>query len=192
MRFCELFASLPQRLLDGDAAIAAVWQLAKERQEQRRREQAEEMAQVLTEFDALLRGIAAVAEGDNGPRTDIEQALPKLEENGWQLAEATQRIWDGERDAAALTVGVDGNSAQLIRRVLELIANEDLTGLQRPVRSDQPDPAAVLTAMPADIRAAFDLDGEEFSQALGAALAALPEEEADRIVQQLRNAGLIG
>jgi hypothetical protein len=44
-----------------------------------------------------------------------------LEENGWQITSAVQRIWAGERDAQALTVGIDTNSAALVRRVLELV-----------------------------------------------------------------------
>jgi tetratricopeptide (TPR) repeat protein len=51
---------------------------------------------------------------------------------------------------------------------------------------------AVLAAMPADIQAAFELDGEAFSQALRMALQALPEDEATATRQRLREAGLIG
>jgi hypothetical protein len=48
--------------------------------------------------------------------------LVDLEEKGWMLTDAARRIWAGERDAAALTEGIDGNSAQLVRRVLVLVA----------------------------------------------------------------------
>ena len=51
---------------------------------------------------------------------------------------------------------------------------------------------AILASMPSAIQAAFELDGEQFSAALGAALAELPDEEAETIVQQLRAADLIG
>lgn len=51
---------------------------------------------------------------------------------------------------------------------------------------------AVLNAMPPDIQAAFELDGEAFSQALHTALQALPEDEATATLQRLRAAGLIG
>jgi DNA-binding MarR family transcriptional regulator len=80
-----------------------------------------DMAQVLREFDSLLRGIAAVAKGDEEPRAQIEAVLPKLEEEGWQLSSPVQRIWAGERDEAALTAGIDPNSAQLVRRILEIV-----------------------------------------------------------------------
>ena len=39
----------------------------------------------------------------------------------WMLVDPVRRMWAGERDAAALTAGLDANSAALVRRVLELI-----------------------------------------------------------------------
>jgi hypothetical protein len=178
VRFRALFAQLPRRAPDGDAAIAAVWELVKEERQrrgaeaQRRREvlgampqdvqaafeldgdefraamraaldelpeeEAEavlrqlreagliggssgpDMARVLRELEPLLQGIAASV-SDEGVRGEVEAALPRLEEMGWKLTDAARRIWSGERDAAALTEGIDGNSAQLVRRVLELV-----------------------------------------------------------------------
>jgi hypothetical protein len=38
------------------------------------------------------------------------------------VREAAHRIWAGERDEAALTADIDPNSAQLVRRVLALLA----------------------------------------------------------------------
>ena len=116
VRFCALFERLPRTAPDGDAALAAVWQLV-----ERERPQAEhKRQQVLEEFAPLLEGIAAAAT-DAGLRTEIEALLPQLEEKGWRLSDATRRIWAGERDPAALTVGIDGNSAALVRRALELL-----------------------------------------------------------------------
>jgi hypothetical protein len=69
----------------------------------------------------LLQGIAVVAQGDDGPREQIEAALPQLEQNGWKLTDAVRRIWAGQRDPEALTAGVDSNSAQLIRHIVDLL-----------------------------------------------------------------------
>ena len=80
-----------------------------------------DMDQVLQEIAPLLEGIAAAAT-DAGLRPEIEARLPQLEEDGWHLAGATRRIWAGERDPAALTVGLDGQDAALVRRVLEMLA----------------------------------------------------------------------
>jgi hypothetical protein len=81
-----------------------------------------EMNQVLQNFAPLLQAIAAVALGDDGPREQIEAALPELEQDGWQLTDAVHRIWAGERDAEALTAGRDEQDAQLIRHILDLLA----------------------------------------------------------------------
>jgi hypothetical protein len=68
-----------------------------------------------------LQSIAAVARGNTELRAEIEALLSQLEEKGWQLSSAVQRIWAGERDAETLTAGIDANSAALVRRVLELL-----------------------------------------------------------------------
>jgi len=50
----------------------------------------------------------------------------------------------------------------------------------------------ILASLPDAVRAAFELDGEEFSRALSNALGELTEEEAAAVLQQLRDADLIG
>jgi hypothetical protein len=80
-----------------------------------------DMERVLREFGPLLQGIAAAVE-DEGLRGELEPVLAQLEERGWRVREAAHRIWAGERDEAALTAGIDPNSAQLVRRVLALLA----------------------------------------------------------------------
>jgi hypothetical protein len=49
----------------------------------------------------------------------------------------------------------------------------------------------VLASAPAAVRAAFELEGDEFRAALRAALAELPAAEAAALLQRLRAAGLI-
>ena len=75
----------------------------------------------MQQFEPLLQMIAAVANGDDSQRAEIEALLPQLEENGWQLADPVRRLWAGERDAAVLTAGIANNSATLVRRLLELV-----------------------------------------------------------------------
>ena len=148
-----------------------------------------DMARVLRDFDPLLRGISAVANGEDESRAEIEAALSQLEGKGWQLADAAHHIWQGERDGEALTAGLDDQDAQVIRRVLELIAGEDPSGFSKPEGSGPPDPEAVLARMPSGVRAAIDARDVG---ALRAVLSAMPPEEAERIAQQLREAGIIG
>jgi hypothetical protein len=178
VRFRGLFEHLPRTAPDGDAALAAVWQLVAE--EKRRRDDrmqtqqaalatlpeavraafdlegeafsaalraalaelpedeaqailqqlreadliegsgGPDMAQVLREFAPLLQGIADAA-ADESLRGEIEPLLARLEENGWMLSDPVRRIWAGERDAAALTEGLDEQDSALVRRVLELL-----------------------------------------------------------------------
>lgn len=121
VRFREAFARLPFRAPDGDSAIAMVLQMAREEQGRRRTEDEGRMTQVLQQFAPLLQAIANVARGDATQRAEIEQVLPKLESQGWQLSAPVARIWNGERDAESLTAGLDEQDAALVRRILELV-----------------------------------------------------------------------
>ncbi|MBI3921098.1 MAG: hypothetical protein HY318_06750 [Armatimonadetes bacterium] len=59
-------------------------------------------------------------------------------------------------------------------------------------QADEVQREAVLSALPPAVRAALELDGEELSNALGAALDDLPPEEARAVIRQLTAAGIIG
>jgi hypothetical protein len=82
--------------------------------------------EALDQFAPLLQGIAAVARGDpaldiDQERAEIEAVLPDLARRGWQFGAAVPAIWDGQRDAAALTQGMDQTDVALVRRILELL-----------------------------------------------------------------------
>ncbi|RRR73445.1 MAG: tetratricopeptide repeat protein [Candidatus Viridilinea halotolerans] len=136
-----------------------------------------DMAAVLREFDPLLRAIAAVATGDEGPRAQVVAALTQLEQGGWRLTDAVQRIWTGERDEETLSAGIDTNSATLVRRVLAIIA--------APPTDTAPgsDPPGANQQLPTPIQAAL-ADGDE--RALQDAIDALPSEERARVTELLR------
>ncbi len=72
-------------------------------------------------FAPLISVIAAIANGDTTRRAEIEYLLPQLDNNGWHISAAVQRIWAGERDRAALTSGLDSNSAAIISATLDAI-----------------------------------------------------------------------
>jgi hypothetical protein len=178
VRFRALFERLPCTAPDGDAAIAAVWQMVAD--EKRRRDELKQrrdavlvsapaavraafdlegdefsaalraalaelpeaesaallqrmreagliggsagpdMTHVLSQFGPLLQQLAA-AVNDESLRPQIEPVLAKLEEKGWHLTEPVRRIWAGERDAEALTAGLDEQDTSLMRRVLEIL-----------------------------------------------------------------------
>ncbi|HYP29032.1 MAG TPA: CHAT domain-containing protein [Blastocatellia bacterium] len=121
VRFREMFAQLPKKASDGDAAIQIIWQMAKEQAERNKEEAPLRMQKVLDKFEPFLQAIAEVARGNEQPRAEIEESLPQLEENGLKVAGAVRRIWEGERDASALTDGLDEQDSALVRRILEIL-----------------------------------------------------------------------
>lgn len=121
VRFREMFAQLPKKASDGDTAIQIIWQMAKEQAERNREEAPLHMQKLLDDFEPLLQGIAEVARGNEQLRAAIEGHLQALEEKGWKIAGAARRIWEGERDASALTDGLDEQDSALVRRILEIL-----------------------------------------------------------------------
>jgi hypothetical protein len=75
-------------------------------------------------FRPLIRVIAAVAHGDQTRRAEVEYLLPQIDNNGWHIAAAVQRIWAGERDLAGLTAGLDANSAAIVGAILSAVEHD--------------------------------------------------------------------
>ncbi|HYF61224.1 MAG TPA: hypothetical protein VD886_00330 [Herpetosiphonaceae bacterium] len=75
-------------------------------------------------FRPLITVIAAIAHGDQTRRAEVEYLLPQIDNNGWQIAAPVGRIWAGERDRAALTAGLDANSAAIVGAILEAVERE--------------------------------------------------------------------
>ncbi|HET9223718.1 MAG TPA: hypothetical protein VFO07_14495, partial [Roseiflexaceae bacterium] len=71
----------------------------------------------------LIAAIAAAAQGHEQARSAVEEMLPELEAKGWHIADATRRIWAGEREWDALIEELDAQDALLVLRVLEEIAS---------------------------------------------------------------------
>lgn len=82
-----------------------------------------DMEQVLQAFTPLLGDIALTVFGNETARQLAENILPQLEQGGWRLHAAVERIWAGERDTTALTAQVDPNSAILIEHIIQLVAS---------------------------------------------------------------------
>ena len=123
----DLFATvgITEMLPQTDALIAQASGTAPE-------QRGPDMAQVLSQFDPLLRAIAAVALGDGAGRAEIEPILAQLETQGWRLSGPAQQIWQGERDVSALCADIDGNSAMLVQRVLAYIADPETMQTESP------------------------------------------------------------
>ncbi len=80
-----------------------------------------DMDRVIQQFLPLLGDIALAAHGDETARLLAEAMLPGLEQRGWRLADAARRIWAGERDAAALTEGLDEQDSALVQQIMRLV-----------------------------------------------------------------------
>jgi hypothetical protein len=151
---------------------------------------APDMAQMLGEFEPLLRGIAAVARGDEGPRAEINEVLPQMDGGGWQISAAVQRIWAGERNSEALTAGIDGNSALLVRRILELVdalagASDEATGIDAETPRARERGTGGEGAIPESIQAAL-ISGDLAT--LQVALAALTATERAHVEARIQEA----
>ena len=170
----------------GDAAAAAQWQLKREAKEAelvRRRGTGGQMPP-LVQFEPLLRALAAVARGDTTQRAELEALLPQLEQNGWRIADATRRIWAGERDLAALAVGLDVTDTAFIARILQFIADPDAVPLlPEAAPPAAPASATVLATLPASIRVAIE-QGDQV--ALQRAFAALTPAEQQAVAAALQ------
>ncbi len=110
------------------AHIADMEGRAEEARQYRRRERESFAAFAGNRYDidqrgeALIIAIANAAKGDIQARAKVLAYLPQLEEDGWPVASAIARIWAGERDWHSLSDGIDRNSALLVLRVLETLA----------------------------------------------------------------------
>ncbi len=78
---------------------------------------------ILHQFEPIIRDVVAIVneEADAETRARVEETLPKIEEQGWQISASVQRIFSGEREPEALTAELDDNSALIVRHILELL-----------------------------------------------------------------------
>ncbi len=124
----------------------------------------------------LIKVIVAAARGDAQAKAEVEAELPKLEELGWHIGEAVQRIWMGERDWQALVDDLDRNSALLILRVLETLASPpDM----QPSQEEEQTIEQLLMSLPVAIREAMQLGDEAAFQQ---AFEALSPEEQQKVI----------
>ena len=76
---------------------------------------------LMTDFEPLVLATASVANGNEKARPQLEALLADLDEQGWHLSAAIQRIWSGEHDISTLSVGLSRQDRQIIQRILQLL-----------------------------------------------------------------------
>jgi hypothetical protein len=55
-----------------------------------------------------------------------EEGLMEIEMRGFTIKEATEKIWDGERDLNVVARGLDADSAMIVQRILMHTVNIEL------------------------------------------------------------------
>jgi hypothetical protein len=154
---------------------------------------------MLPQLDELLLDIVAAALGDENHRLSAEKTLRRLEQQGWKMRPAIERLWAGERNSQALGDGLDETEAQLVNDALDLL---EMSRTEVPAHSSPDDipqeseitPGqaqalqALLLNLPVNVRlAVMDQD----SHALWQALQSLPDGQRQPIVEELLEAGLL-
>jgi tetratricopeptide (TPR) repeat protein len=76
-------------------------------------------------FGHLIAAVGAAARGNIQAKAAVEEVLPELEKQGWQITVPIRRIWIGERDWHTLAEGIDRGSALLLLRILETLEKDD-------------------------------------------------------------------
>jgi tetratricopeptide (TPR) repeat protein len=82
----------------------------------------------LANFQQLITDVARAAQGEEKLKAQIRSAFPQLKQGNWQIVDAIEAIWAGERDWYGLTEGIDRNSALLVRMILEQVTGESPEG----------------------------------------------------------------
>ncbi len=165
------------------------------------------MEQILRDFAPLLRAAASAAGGNAGRRAEVEAMLPRLEQAGWQLTAPLRRLWSGERDAAALTAGIDENTAALLRGILDLLERGDETvepppePPAAPPERDQPPVAvasvasvasgelglaALLAQLPEPVRTALEAQDQRGLQDALDGLTDAERAQAERLLPEVQ------
>jgi tetratricopeptide (TPR) repeat protein len=75
-------------------------------------------------WDAIIKTIAVGAQSNEQAKAEVEDMLPRIEDQGWHITDATRRIWAGERDWHTLAEGLTRAEALVLLRVLKTIEEE--------------------------------------------------------------------
>jgi hypothetical protein len=145
--------------------------------------------------DPLLDDITAVALGEDALRPQVEARLARLEDQGWHLSAVVQRIWAGERDLPALSLGLDSDDLRALKTILEQISDLENPPETEPPSDETPDEAQADEALaqrweslPEELRLAVV---NHDAPTLLRSLRALPPHEAQAALDLLTDTGLL-
>lgn len=106
------------------------------------------------QWGQVVQAVAAVARGQAGSdvRAALEEQFERWEQGNWRVTAAFRRLWAGERDAEALTEGIDNNSALIVLKTLEALEGNLTTG-SAEVSASAPSEEAQARALMAGLQA---------------------------------------
>ncbi len=76
------------------------------------------LARILVRFQPVIADVVAAANGDISAKMKVESAFDTFTRNNWLIVDAIKRIWQDERDAETLTMGIDYNSRAVVLAIL--------------------------------------------------------------------------
>lgn len=139
-----------------------------------------EVVRIVEQYESSLQAIAMVAVGDTLARVQAEQGLAELAVCELDLSQPVQAIWEGARGEDVFGLAGGGMGAQMLERILELVADYE-QGRRETI-------GQVLAATPPVLREAY---ASRDAAALNAALAALLPDVRAPIMARLVEAGAI-
>jgi hypothetical protein len=211
VRFRELYARLPQRAPDGDAALAEIWRLVEAEAERQREEQARLRAAIERHEPAeqrsvleRLQGLGLLAGAPGGPSAPPDPARLRREFDPLLRGiAAVARGFEEPRSAIeAVLSDLESKGWHLADPVQRIWAGERDAGVLTAGLDasdsfligrllelvEQPTPEEVLEGAPESVRRAIEAGDVP---ALQSALAALPPAEAQQLFGLLQQAGIL-
>jgi tetratricopeptide (TPR) repeat protein len=144
-------------------------------------------AKILQQFEDVIQAVIAGVNGDANARAQVDGLFDTFRKGNWQIVEAIQRIWGGERDVDALTESIDPNSAAIVRRILGLLNQPpSLTRAQPPARGVPPSDKAPTGEGSATSPSPMQGDHDPRSEAEGGGRGEGEPREGDAITQAMQ------
>lgn len=136
-----------------------------------------QVGRILQQFQQVIAGVVAACNGNAEAKTQVEALFDTFRRGNWQIVDAIQRIWAGERDADALTATIDYNSRAIVLAILAQLSPQRAPGVaeQRTHRLQPVSPA--LPEWAPDFIAAVAAAAQGHPQAIEAVNTILPQLE---------------
>ncbi len=134
----------------GDAAAAREWRRKANESRDAFAGTQHQIGPILQQFQSVIAGVVAANNGDEEAKAQIEGLFDTFRKGNWQIVDAIQQIWTGERDAETLTDDIDYNSRAIVLAILQ-----HLTGAAPPAAQIGSVSISTAPPVPAELRQAW-------------------------------------